>query len=253
MRKGLLLALTGTFYQVCLGLPPTLVISIPKCGTHLIDKTVSQITGKKVVRLPMLVGYHTNLTDGMMRNKHPMQGHIHCNKENVKKVGNYKAQVVFIYRDPRDQVVSYSYWRARRGPTPFNFSIPNGLERKQARRQLLTFLIEKISASYKLFMPWAIHPQVLPIKFEDLVGARGGGSDEKQLQTIMKIAAHIGTPISEAGAKKIATQLFGGTWTFRKGQIGSWKKEFSLDQKALFKKHNSDLLIALGYETDSNW
>ena len=73
------------------------------------------------------------------------------------------------------------------------------------------------------------------------------------MREIMNIARHIGIPVNRKRALEIANQLFGGTATFRKGQIGAWKKEFTQEQKELFKEHAGQLLIDLGYEKDYNW
>jgi hypothetical protein len=41
--------------------------------------------------------------------------------------------------------------------------------------------------------------------------------------------------------------------TFRRGQIGGWREEFTAEHKALFKEVAGDILIELGYERDHRW
>jgi hypothetical protein len=41
--------------------------------------------------------------------------------------------------------------------------------------------------------------------------------------------------------------------TFRTGKVGSWRSQFSPENKALFKEIAGDLLVRLGYEQDNNW
>ena len=93
------------------------------------------------------------------------------------------------------------------------------------------------------------------IRFEDLIGQAGGGSKEKQVYEIQKIAQHLDINLSIEQATDIAYRLFGGTFTFREGQIGSWKKYFTPEIKQVFKNTPGglDLLIQLGYEKDNNW
>jgi hypothetical protein len=96
-------------------------------------------------------------------------------------------------------------------------------------------------------------PNVLSIRFENLVGPQGGGSQEAQIQTITAIAQHINQPITEYEAIFYGECIFGGTFSFNKGKIGSWKDYFTPDQRKLFKEHAGQLLIDLGYEKDLNW
>ncbi|MFH1964597.1 MAG: hypothetical protein ABIJ42_03560, partial [Acidobacteriota bacterium] len=39
----------------------------------------------------------------------------------------------------------------------------------------------------------------------------------------------------------------------RSGEIAQWKTAFSPQMKEIFKEHQGDLLIHLGYEKDFNW
>ena len=91
------------------------------------------------------------------------------------------------------------------------------------------------------------------IRFEDLIGPNGGGDWETQLETIQKIADHLGITVTEEKIERVARNLFGGTGTFRKGQIGAWKKHFKEHHKQAFKAIAGQLLVDLGYETDFDW
>jgi hypothetical protein len=97
------------------------------------------------------------------------------------------------------------------------------------------------------------YPYALTVRFEDLVGSNGGGDDAKQLATVKAIAKHASIELSEERAQEIASNLFGNKGTFRKGQIGAWKEEFTAEHKDLFKQYGGELLIKLGYEKDLNW
>jgi len=165
---------------------------------------------------------------------------------------NYKH--LFIYRDPRDQIVSYSYyayhWDHMRNihkdnhPFFIQYLIQNG-ER--------LYGCKGITNLYHYYLPWLTDPYCCAIKFEDLIGPKGGGNLEKQLHTIERIANFIGISISEEEIQIVADKLFGSSLTFRSGQIGSWKTHFNERHKQLFKKIAGNLLIELGYENDYNW
>ncbi|MCB1615259.1 MAG: hypothetical protein KDI30_04520, partial [Pseudomonadales bacterium] len=62
------------------------------------------------------------------------------------------------------------------------------------------------------------------IKFEDLAGAQGGGSDEKRDNCIDTIFTILDIP--EEKKSTVQDNLFGkGRYTFRSGQIDSWQKD----------------------------
>lgn len=74
---------------------------------------------------------------------------------------------------------------------------------------------------------WEEKEHVLVVRFENLIGEKGGGSKETQLDTIREIIEFIGGSTNHKKPEDIAEHLFGGTHTFRKGKIGTWKKELS--------------------------
>lgn len=188
------------------------------------------------------------------------------NTERLKKLG-YK--VIFLYRDLRDYVVSFAHffsrlpWLKHIGRLPLGKKIEillqgnSFLYNPQERGWNDELLLETKSVAdfYNLYLPWMNEPYVYTTSFEKLVGPRGGGSYDIQIQEIMNIAKHINFLITEEQARKIATQLFGGTGTFREGKIGAWKKEFSPENLTLFKSNqdNMQMLVDLGYEKDFNW
>jgi hypothetical protein len=88
---------------------------------------------------------------------------------------------------------------------------------------------------------------ILVVHFEDLVGEKGGGSREKQLRAIKEIARFIAAPLTDERAQEIAENLFGGTHTFNRGQIGMWKKIFDPQTAALYEQKLHHLLRLLGY------
>lgn len=232
------------------------VISILKSGTHLVLKVVRLLTnkqqviaaiGKEAVMLPQEkineAGKDKILLAHLLYNEYNL---------NILQKNNYKS--IFIFRDPRDQIISHVYWiykNIHMGPQwkGFNFNQVI-LELIQNNYNLVRYDINKY---YNQFLPWQNAPFVYTTTFERLVGPLGGGSLQKQLQEIQNIASHLGISITLEKAREIASKLFGNTLTFRQGQIGSWKKHFTVKQKEAFKKTAGQLLIDLGYEEDLKW
>lgn len=89
-------------------------------------------------------------------------------------------------------------------------------------------------------------------KFEDIVGPRGGGESDLQLNCITEIGKYMKVYIDPKKALDVASKLFGGTWTFRKGKSGEWKSHFSKENSRIFEALYGDLLIKWGYENDQS-
>lgn len=103
------------------------------------------------------------------------------------------------------------------------------------------------------YLPWCSLPYVLLTRFEDLVGPQGGGDAQAQRREITRIADHLEISLTFNEITHVADNLFGGTHTFRKGVIGSWKEAFKPEHRSAVKEHIGDLLVELGYEDSTDW
>ncbi len=233
-------------------------ISIPKSGTHLLFKAVENITAKKIV-------FENNMQSSIndyslakiliedldlcldLHKKDYLHSHLLYSKEREFLLRSKKTIVLFNIRDPRDQAVSGVYW-IKKLPQIFPSFINESFEK------VLTGYIKGVSIAYADWLAWMNYPYALTVRFEDLIGSKGGGDDARQLATVKAIAKHISVELSEERAQEIATSLFGdNAGTFRKGQIGAWKHKFTPEHKELFKQYGGELLTKLGYEKDLNW
>lgn len=266
MKKGILMVnkkyiivLLFLFFQAIFAQKPIYLISIPKCGTHLLIKLVEQLTQNKV----FWVNPEINSSSEEPA-KNIYCGHLLATPGNMEYLLDKDCKCIFIYRDPRDQVVSFAYH------IKLDKNCPQG---KLLVNDLITLLINDnnflkifggfsslfmdsimtINDYYKLFLPWVNVETVYVTTFEQLVGSRGGGDDLTQRNEIIKIADYLSVALNIDQVEKIQQSLFGNTYTFRSGQIGAWKQHFNLYQKKLFKEVGGKLLIELDYEKNLNW
>ena len=178
----------------------------------------------------------------------------------------YNIKTLFIYRDPRDQIVSAAYYlptREAKASRMSHGSLITDLIHNSCQWWAIIFQgsnvkpVGNINAFYRHLMKWQDYSFVYSIRFEDLIGEKGGGSFSKQVEAIMNIADFIDHSISLERAQQIAYTLHGANSkkmdTFRKGLIGEWKTHFNEKQKKEFKQVAGQLLIDLGYEKDFNW
>jgi hypothetical protein len=161
-------------------------------------------------------------------------------------------------RDPRDIVVSGVFYMLKKRNHEFHdlFSqCPN--VRSCIEMSIVgngAANLQDIRSSLMRYAGWIDCPEALTVRFEDLIGERGGGSAECQMHTIEGLFEHIGVQLDASFQRTLKNQLFSSASpTFRKGRIGGWVKYFDADLRATFKDVANDILIKFGYETDADW
>lgn len=245
--------------------PPVLAISVPKAGTHLLERCLAA--------LPGMVCYHAGVR--LFRASPPsaadvtravagMGGHTFTSMhlawspevEAVLRARGFR--VLLLVRDPRDVAVSFAHFAVARRRHP-QHALFAGLADDQQR---LAMAIAgdpaqgeepRVRRRFDKLLPWRDHGALL-VRFEDLVGAAGGGSGAAQREAIGRIAAHIDVPLDDAQAAAVAARAFSArSPTFRRGRAGGWRQEFTAAHEALAAEMFGDLLVDLGYEQDRAW
>jgi hypothetical protein len=109
-----------------------------------------------------------------------------------------------------------------------------------------------IRERYEGYIGWLDQPQILCLRFEDLIQKRG--------DTLMKLLNYLGDrgfslKMDSTVAVNIINQPIkpGKSGTFRKGKPGNWVEYFTPANLQFFKEKTGDLLILLGYEEGENW
>jgi hypothetical protein len=167
---------------------------------------------------------------------------------------------IFVYRDPRDMIVSHVFYAAQMHAGHgmhqyYTQSLKTMEERIDAAIRGVEEPGSKLSpirAKYENYLGWLERPEVLCLRFEDLILERELALG-RLLDYLESRGASLHVPRSQAIEsleQAIAPQKSG---TFRKGQPGDWREHFSEANKAFFKESTGDLLVQLGYESSSNW
>jgi len=246
-----------------------IIVSIPKTGTHLAEKALHLILKRSgySTNLPLKKDWPSEKIKSQVDTKNINQflsGHALYDKDSANTLAKNNWKGLFCIRDPRDAVVSLAFWIGKgqyfKGYHKLSLQDRIKIVLEGPKEGYLfhkrAFPPKAIKAYPELFkkqIDWIKEKNFLEIKFEDLVGPKGNGSQESQLKKISEIAKHINVNLPDYEAVKISNNLFGNTNTFRKGQIGTWKKYFTEEHKLLAKKHFGKILIDLGYENNTNW
>lgn len=237
----------------------TIFVSVPKSGTHLLIKAIEWIANAPVwwIGLSDMDRFDPAID---LLSLNPIVGIHLCEEADlVRKEYSDRYNKILIIRDPRDAMVSFMHHLSEGklwcGCPGFDYERFFSLDFDGKLRETLLYPGRCFSPkqSFIYAAEWIKDTSVFVCRFEDLVGERGGASGEKQRETIRNLAERLGVSLDEWQLDEIGTGLFGGTWTFRQGQVGAWKEAFSDENKELFKQLMGQLVIDLGYESDSNW
>lgn len=258
MKIKQLLYIMVIFSTVHAGHQHIVALSIPKAGSFLLYKCIQLITDKQPKH-----AYHADqfadwenyfVTNHELPTQQALDGY---HKQNIK--------AVFISRDPRDHVVSTAHFFKEKLKHPIAAAmlmpelIIDCIHNSCLWWKYVVFANQdmpkcpSVRTLYDAMMSWAQQEFVYATTFEKLVGPRGDGDRDVQIREISTIAAHIGYPITDQRAQDIADNLFGRFETFRQGQIGAWKEDFTQKHKDIFKTVTGNLLITLGYEQQDDW
>lgn len=259
--------------------PLVLCNSYPKSGTHLLYQILYSLPGLKVwddiVSVQALCGMmntpsHIRWKIGSAPENSIVRSHLmYCN-EIQEVLQEFESKVLFIYRDLRDVAVSHARWVTKESRI---FLHQHYLNLNNFDEQLMSSIKgvplgtpfgsnvsqPDIGQDFARWKGWIDDPDVFSVKFEDLVGGRGGGSETTRIDTISKIVDYLNIGLSP---QRIHTRFSSNlmnpqeSHTYRKGgkgSIGGWQSVFKEEHKAEFKKVAGKLLIELGYEQDLNW
>lgn len=162
----------------------------------------------------------------------------------------------FIYRDPRDKIISHIYFAMEIHPQhamrDYYRSLPNMEERISATIKGVPGLIGSIEESYASHRAWFSEAGIVKVRFEDLIRERAE-TLEMMLAPVFNLflEAYIGKgALVEHLNEKMSPQL---SRTFRAGKTGGWRDHFTPRNIAEFKDFAGELLIEMGYATGDTW
>ncbi|RME58013.1 hypothetical protein D6779_07375 [Candidatus Parcubacteria bacterium] len=266
------------------------VNSIPKSGTNLLEKFVRLLgfskSGKSVALSNILGRYHLiksilhqahlsglsvpiglefpvsvsvnwlNKTLAIPENQY-LSGHAAYSEQLDFMVKSNGLKAMQIYRDPRAVLVSWAKYVAEDINRWYPF---HSFFKRMSLKERIRFLLhggEINGLYYSSFREvlgraggWIESGNTFVVRFEDLVGSRGDGSDGRQRETMIGILEHIGHDYSEADLDQYQQELYGGTHTFRSGRIDSWKDviDDGLHDEIITTLQRCEALTKLGYD-----
>ena len=252
--------------------PPIFGNSKPKSGSHLLIQILAGLCKiapyKYVTAEPV-----RTITKGGGRNEkekilHELQGisrgvigwgYVEATPENLAFLCQPGRVNYFVYRDPRDLLVSQVFIATNmyedHGMHEFYKSLPDvGARLKVAITGISQNGLHMVSVKqrYEGVFQWLEQKQVMCIRFEDLIDNRDATLNA-MLDEVEKTGYQIPMPRETALSILVDAIQPAKSHTFRSGRTGGWKTYFHDEHKKLFKDVAGDLLVRLGYEKDNDW
>ena len=252
--------------------PPVFGNSKPKSGSHLLLQILNgftQIMPYKYVEADPVrtiekAGRRKSNEEVLSELKRVPRGaigwgYVEATPENIAFLCQPNRLNYFIYRDPRDMLVSQIFFATDmhegHGMHKFYNSLPDFGERLKVAITGIDrdgLYMVSVKQRYASVFEWLEQPHVMCIRFEDLISNRDA-TLEAMLDEVESTGYKIPTPRKKALSILVDAIQPRKSHTFRSGKTGGWREHFTPAHKELFKDIAGDLLVKLGYEKDNDW
>jgi hypothetical protein len=265
--------------NVFLPAPRVFANSFPKGGTHLLSALLGELPRMMFSGVHCAAGDFTGgapraepentdwdrlrRTLGSVNRGQFMTAHFPYVEGLGEELDALGYRSLLILRDPRDVVVSAQHYVAKMASHDLHrrFTEQYRTEEERIAATIQGFPADEygrgqdsIGERLSRYLPWLSMPEVLVVRFEDLVGEAGGGSRERQDELVGAIARHVNRALSPERVRAVADRVWSDkSSTFRQGRAGGWRGELTAEHVALFKAVAGEQLVALGYEADLDW
>lgn len=263
---------------------PIILNSLPKSGTHLALKLLRDLPGLTEVRFQLSaftadffapdsdedtvdIGVTMPRAVSLAKVRRRLSempagsfisAHVPHSEEMAAVLRELDYKMVVLLRDPRDVAVSSAAYIVSRSEHPLHEAFTE-LTPEQRQHASIAGVdhpgieMRDLRSRVESVTEWRREPNVVAIKFEDLVGPQGGGDAVSQHESILTVARHVGVHLDDSHAQAMAESLYGGTVTFRRGQIGGWRETLSPADRERVGRLLGDVLLELEYEEDDSW
>ena len=252
--------------------PPIFGNAKPKSGSHLLLQILDGLTRIMPYAYVAAEPVRTIAREGRRKTEEEILaelngiprgvigwGYVEATPENVAFLCQPDRVNYFIYRDPRDMLVSQVFFATdmheEHGMHAYYQSLPDFRERLKVAitgidREGLKMV--SVKQRYEGVFEWLEQPSVMCIRFEDLINNRDTTLNS-MLDEVEKTGYKIPTPREKALEVLVEAIQPKKSHTFRSGKAGGWKEYFAEEHKSLFKDVAGDLVVQLGYEENNDW
>jgi sulfotransferase 6B1 len=252
--------------------PPVFGNAKPKSGSHLLLQVLQGLTQIMPLAYVRAEPIRSITKDGRRRSAQEILddlgriprgvvgwGYLDPTAENVGSLCRPDRVNYFLYRDPRDLLVSQVFFATDMYEDHGMHAYYNALPDFASRLNAAIAGVEQdglkmvsVRQRYEGVLQWLKTRHVLCLRFEDFIN-RPDEAFDLMLDEVEKTGYRIPTPRPEA--RRILRESIQPrkSRTFRSGKVGGWREHFSPEHKRLFLSVAGDLLVRLGYENGDEW
>lgn len=252
--------------------PPVFGNAKPKSGSHLLLQVLAAFPRIMPCRYVEADPIRTITKSGVRRTQADILadlkglapgvigwGYLEATAPNVAFLCAPSRVNYFIYRDPRDMLVSHVYFATDMYEEHGMHALYQSLPDFGARLQVAITGYDRdglkmvdVRQRYQGVLEWLSTAVVLCLRFEDLVERREQALG-RMLDQVEKTGYRIPVPRPRALGTLVESIQPSKSRTFRSGKTGGWRDHFTPEHKRLFLDVAGDLLIQLGYEKNNDW
>jgi hypothetical protein len=232
--------------------------SIPKAGTNLLERALMNFPYLRRRLIPTVNGWNNLDAETLaaiqnLGNGEFVAAHLPFNEQLAHLMSESDIKMILMIRDPRDILISYCKYVTEIDYTHRDHNYYKNLLDDDARLMAAIKGVDGITSPIdevlEKFKPWLNMRGVLVIRFEDLVGAQGGGDNELQYLTIQRISRFLNTPMDDKTIQDICARIYHEkALTFRKSQIGNWRNVYKQQHIFEFTRRAGSYLELYGYK-----
>lgn len=238
--------------------PPIIVNSIPKSGTHLLLQIVNAVP-----RVRYLGGFIATTPSWTLKERSPailarkiralvpgevVAAHIFHSPEVVEAMRAVNAIHLFIYRDPRDVLLSEAHYLGEMNRWHRMHPVFASIEDRQGRIELAINGLDKryprCDDRIKPYLGWLDDGATLAVKYEDLVGRR---QTDELLRIARRLHRYTPEPATLVPILKNAIRP-DNSHTFHEGGTQKWRAQMSVGNLTRTKAVLGPIIEKMGYD-----
>jgi len=252
--------------------PPIFGNAKPKSGSHLLLQVLRGL--ERIMPVAFVAADPIRTVTKQGRRREPAEiiadlerirpgvvgwGYLDPTPDNVRFLCQPNRVTFFLYRDPRDLLVSQVFFATdmyeEHGMHAYYKSLPDfGARLNVAITGIDQDGLKMVSVGQRFagVLQWLKTDHVCCLRYEDFMNQRRS-TLESMLDAIQESGYRI--PVARSDALAILEKAIqpARSRTFRTGRPGGWREYFTPAHKRLFLETAGDLLVQLGYETGPDW
>lgn len=209
---------------------------------------------------------HTTFRIGRIGNGHMVKAHLGYDEEIARFIYLMGANHCFMYRDLRDVAVSQAYHILESDSERLSHPAPHLYDRENFDNLLMQVIVghrgfPSVIERWESYAGWLDDDWTLALRYEDVLAEprawaryifeaamnRMGERFRVKVTLIPDARDAVVDVMARMGERRDKSP------TFRRGEPGNWREEFTPEHVAAFKAQDRGWLVKLGYEDNEDW